>query len=97
MENQSTKLYCGSGKIVGQYGIISMSVCLDELPQEYITTAKNGKRYINLKCCPKKTPDQFGKTHYLEVDTWKPEKKNNSGGQSNNWANSDRNEFNGQF
>lgn len=90
MENQSPKLYCGSGKVVGQYGIISMSVCLDELPQEYITTAKNGKRYINIKCVPKKEEDKFGKTHYLEIDTWKPnsQKKTTFSGQ-NNWANSD--------
>jgi hypothetical protein len=83
MEN--TKIYCGSAKTVGQFGILAVSLCLDELPQEYITTAKNGKRYINLKVCPKKAVDQFGKTHYVEIDTWKPngEKKTTFNGQSN--------------
>jgi len=87
MANQQPKIYCGSGKSVGQYGQISISVCMDDLASDYITTAKNGKRYINLKLSPKKETDQYGKTHYLEIDTWKPEPRNAQ--PQNNWANSD--------
>ena len=91
MANQNTpKLYCGSGKAIGQYGQISVSLCLDELASDYITTAKNGKRYINLKLSPKKETDQYGKTHYLEIDTWRPNQPTiNQIGQEPNWANSD--------
>ena len=60
---------------------------MDDLASDYITTAKNGKRYINLKLSPKKETDQYGKTHYLEIDTWKPEPRNAQ--PQNNWANSD--------
>ena len=73
MENQ--RIYCGSGKKADKYDIINISVCLSDLPKEFITDSKNGKKYINLKVVGKKEVDQWGKTHSVEVDTWKPETK----------------------
>ena len=35
----------------------------------------DGKEYVKLKTVKKREVDQYGKTHYVEVDTWKPEKK----------------------
>lgn len=84
--SENVKIYCGSGKAFGNYGQIGISLCLDDLPSDYVTTSKNGKRYINLKLSPKQGTDQYGKTHYLEVDTWRPEKKS-SFGQSNDFSN----------
>lgn len=69
------KIYCGSGKSVkfndgGE--LIACSICIDDA-QEYFQTAKNGKKYLNVKVCAKRQVDQWGKTHYVEVDTWKPQ------------------------
>jgi ribosomal protein L15E len=69
------KIYVGTGKEFGQYGTINISICLSDLPKDFITEAKNGKKYINLKVQKKKEVDQYGKTHYVEIDTWKPEEK----------------------
>ena len=69
------RIFCGNGKKVMDWKI-GISVCLDDIPAEWITTAKNGKRYINLDVCEKKGgADKWGKTHSVEVNTWKPDKK----------------------
>lgn len=72
-------IYCGSGKTQsGKYGeFFKISICLSDLPKEHITEAKNGKKYINLTINRKKEPDQYGKDLSVQVDTWKPEPKQN--------------------
>jgi hypothetical protein len=35
----------------------------------------NGKKYINLKVCKKRETDQYGKTHSVQIDTFKPDQK----------------------
>ena len=67
------KIFCGRGKRFGRYNAISLSICLDDLPKEYITTGKNGKRYIKLNVNEKREADEWGNTHSVEVDTWKPD------------------------
>jgi len=78
MEKQN-RIYCGSGKKAEKFDIFNISVCLSDLPKEFITEAKNKngvvKKYIKLKVVGKREPDQYGKTHSVEVDTWKPEEK----------------------
>ena len=71
------KIYVGSGKTQsGKFGeFYKVSICLSDLPAEHITTAKNGKKYINLAVNKKQAPDQYGKDLSVQVDTWKPEAK----------------------
>lgn len=71
------KIYVGSGKTQsGKFGeFYKVSICLTDLPAEHITTAKNGKKYINLAINKKQAPDQYGKDLSVQVDTWKPESK----------------------
>jgi hypothetical protein len=70
----SDKIYCGSGKRIGTYGTVSISICLDDIPTEYRRKSEtNGKTYVNLNVNEKREPDQFGKTHSVTVDTWKPD------------------------
>jgi hypothetical protein len=78
MENKT--IYVGSGKTQqGKYGeFFKVSICLSDLPNEHITEAKNGKKYINLAINRKKEPDQYGKDLSIQVDTWKPEPKQES-------------------
>lgn len=78
------KLFCGSGKKVefGNGGsIMKMSICLDDLEaalaQGYgFTSGRSGKRYVRVEAKRKRDPDERGNTHYLEVDTWKPNQSN---------------------
>ena len=35
----------------------------------------NGDKFIKLKVVKKREADEYGKTHYVEVDTFKPEPK----------------------
>jgi hypothetical protein len=78
MEKQN-RIFCGSGKKANNYDILNISVCLSDLPKEFITEAKNKngvvKKYIKLKVVGKREPDQYGNTHSVEVDTWKFEEK----------------------
>ena len=71
----SEKIYVGTGKKHPDYEIVNVSLCLTDLPKEHIFEYKD-KKYIKLKVVEKKEVDKFGKTHYVEVDTWKPEQKN---------------------
>lgn len=65
------KIYCGSG-VSKNEGWSKISICLSDLPKEYMTTAKNGKVYISLNINKKKEADQYGKDLSVSVDTWKP-------------------------
>ena len=53
---------------------MSCSLCLTDLPAEHIYEYNN-KKYIKLNVQKKKEEDQYGKTHSVSVDTWKPEPK----------------------
>ena len=69
------KIYVGNGvsKFDGQ--MVSMSVCLSDLPKEHMFEY-NSKRYIKLNVSAKRDgADDYGKTHYVTVDTFKPEPK----------------------
>jgi len=68
------KIYVGSGKKHAEYDIVNVSVCLSDLPKEHMFEYQ-GKQYIKLTVAAKKETDQYGKTHYVAVDTWKPEEK----------------------
>jgi hypothetical protein len=66
------KIYCGSGRVFGKYNTLGLSICIDDIPVDFITAGKNGKRYIRVNVNQKREPDKYGKTHSVEVDTWKP-------------------------
>ena len=68
------KIFCGSGTSKSD-GWQKISICLSDLPKEYMTTAKNGKVYINLNVNKKQQPDQYGKDLSVSVDTWKPQQQ----------------------
>jgi len=79
MEND--KIFCGSGKTFGQYGAIGINICIDDIPAEFIFTGNNGKRYVKMNVRAKKNPDNYGNTHYVEVNTWKPNQNGNQNQQ----------------
>ena len=73
MEN---KIYVGTGKEFGKYGDVNISICLTDLPKEFIKTyEKNGKKYISLTVSKRKEADKYGNSHTVTVNTFKPEKQ----------------------
>lgn len=69
----SDKIYVGQGVKRGEYDIVNISICLNDIPKEHRQVAKNGKTYANLVVAGKREKDQYGKTHYVAIDTWKPD------------------------
>jgi hypothetical protein len=70
----SEKIYVGNGTSKFDGNQVACSVCLTDLPQEHMFEY-NGKKYIKLLVQEKKAVDEYGNTHYVAVDTWKPEPK----------------------
>ena len=68
------KIYVGSGTEKFEGNLVSCSLCLSDLPSEHVFEY-SGKKYIKLNVQKKKQADEYGKTHYVAVDTWKPEPK----------------------
>ena len=76
MENE--KIYVGSGIEKFDGGLVEATICLSDITKnasEHIFEYE-GKKYIKVKVQKKKNgADQYGKTHFVEVNTWKPEPK----------------------
>ena len=73
------KIYVGNGVEKFDGDLVQTSVCLTDITnnaKDFIFEYNN-KEYIKLKVVKKREIDQYGKSHYVEVDTWKPEPKNN--------------------
>ena len=68
------KIYVGSGKKAKDYDIVNITVCLDDKIKEFIYEYK-GKKYINLSVGAKQKTDEWGKTHSVAINTFKPDEK----------------------
>ena len=73
MENE--KIYCGSAKIVPtQYGeLTKISFHKDDINKIVSYMKSNEGDWINLTVKEKKDKIPNKPSHYLEVDTWKPD------------------------
>jgi len=76
------RIYVGNGKkkeFDNGGSIVNASICLDDLyraAKEHKTVSeKNGKSYIKLNIASMREPDDYENTHYIEVNTWKPERE----------------------
>jgi len=75
--SKSEKIYVGNGTEKFDGGIVQFSLNLTKLGKdagEHMFDY-NGEKYIKLKVVKKREADEYGKTHYVEVDTFKPEPK----------------------
>jgi len=52
-----------------------ISICLSDIPKERITTASNGKKYINLVVDKKRETDRYGNTHTVYISQSKEERE----------------------
>jgi hypothetical protein len=75
MNKETKKYFCGSGKFIANGKGMKANICLDRIPAEFITTNKKGERWVKLVQWIKDAPDQYGNDASIEVDTWKPESK----------------------
>ena len=73
------KIFCGSGKaFTFQNGGSKIGVMLDmdmlsKHFKEHGFTTQNGKRMMKIDVTEKREVDQYGKTHMVTLDTWKPD------------------------
>jgi hypothetical protein len=68
------KIYVGSGVSKFDGDIVEFSVDLSNPGIKEHMFVIDGKSYIKLKVCAKKDGvDQYGKSHYVMIDTWKPD------------------------
>ena len=68
------KVFCGSGKVITtQYGEMTKISFSKKDLETMLANLENG--WINTVLKEKKTKVEGKATHYLEVDTWKPEAK----------------------
>ena len=74
MSEVKDKIYVGSGKEKFDGDQVAVSVCLSDLPKDWIFEYNN-KKYVKLIVQKKRETDQYGKTHYVTIDTFKPEQK----------------------
>ncbi len=74
MSEVKDKIYVGSGKEKFDGDQVAVSVCLSDLPKDWIFEYNN-KKYVKLIVKKKRETDQYGKTHYVAIDTFKPEQK----------------------
>lgn len=74
------KIFCGNGKIIkttfGEIPKISMSKNDINTIVKYMKD--NNLEWINLEMLKKQSPEQGKPTHYLKIDTWKPDKSKSS-------------------
>ena len=77
MSEATKKNYIKVGKGVEKFdgGLIEISVCLSEIPQEH-RFKYEGKWYTKLKVNRNRDGvDDYGKSHYVTINEWKPEAK----------------------
>ena len=67
------KIYIGGAKEkVWEDGNSSFSISFGENDLALLLANKNEKGYVNLKMTKRREPSQYGQTHSIVVDDWKP-------------------------
>jgi len=54
--------------------LISVSICLSDIPKDKIKEAKNGKKYTNIIVANRKEVSQYGETHTVFMSQDKKER-----------------------
>jgi hypothetical protein len=70
----ATKKY-GNALLKGSISIETLKAILDNPEVQELVYEYEGNHYLNIKVVQRKKPDQFGRTHYIEVDTYVREEK----------------------
>ncbi len=68
------KIKLGKGRSVEKFDMVNFSICISDIPVNEIYEYKD-KKYINCTISRMDEPDQWGKTHNVYLNTWKPKQK----------------------
>tara|TARA_R110001592_G_scaffold142636_1_gene364809 strand:- start:850 stop:1155 length:306 start_codon:yes stop_codon:yes gene_type:complete len=75
MEKEEEIYVSGGGKEMFDGNVVNFALDLSKVQDaKEWWYEMNGKKYLNLKVCKKREVDQYGKSHRILVNTWKPEK-----------------------
>ena len=79
-KTKTEKIFVGSGKRVKDFDMVNITINLTKLSQEgkEFFFEYDGNKYAKLNVVGKKETDEYGKTHYVAIDTFKPEAKEES-------------------
>jgi hypothetical protein len=70
-----SKTYVGNGKAINtQYGEL-LKLSFSEKDLDVMRASLNEKGYVNLNCNKRKIQSDYGHTHSLTIDDWKPDQK----------------------
>lgn len=67
----SEKKYVGTGRQVDGYELVNISIAESKVKDFW--NEYNGERYLRLGVSKKREPDQYGKTHSVYIDEYKPQ------------------------
>lgn len=86
-KNYAGRNYVGRGKKAGNYDLVNFSI--SESKAKDFWFEYNGERYLKLTIGALKNPDNYGKTHSVWIDDYKPKEGGNdsqesAGGQQSN-------------
>jgi hypothetical protein len=72
------KIYVGNGKKIStKFGdAFKISLSKKDINTILAFMKSNALEWCNLEMMERKEPDKYGKTHWIAIDTWKPEPKN---------------------
>ena len=70
------QIFIGSGVEKFEGNLVECSICLSDIPNEWIFEYL-GKKYLKIKVQRKKEVDKYGKSHSVSINTFKPEAKTN--------------------
>lgn len=55
--------------------MITLNICLSDIPKEQISKPDNGKSYINVTVVKRKEADKFGNTHTIYISQNKEQRE----------------------
>ncbi len=83
MENSTKIIIANNLKASERFGdsLVEGAICLTDLENKEIQKLSfeyEGKTYLKIKVVKRQAPTKFGKTHYLEIDQFVPQKQTDS-------------------
>lgn len=74
MENKPATVYLSNLKPIGSTTGLKGRIYEDKVDEHWQTDDK-GRKYLPYTIWENKAPDQYGNTHFMKLDLWKPEAK----------------------
>ena len=74
MNEKVEKIFVGNGTEKFEGNMVAVNLCVSDIPKEHLNEFQ-GKKYLKLNVTRKREVDQYGRTHYVEIDQFKPKKE----------------------